>query len=74
MVLWPIILGSALGGGLLLLHGVGNSKAASEQMLKAYREMLKVVAERKANHKGDNADGSEGERDSEAATGVSDDD
>lgn len=69
MVLWPIILGSALGGGLLVLHGFSKCKAASEQMLKPYREMLKAVAARKSHHKGDQANSSTGKRDSEAATG-----
>ena len=69
MVLWPIILGSALGGGLLLLHALGKSKAASERMLMSYREMLKEVAARKSHHKGDQANSSTGKRDSEAATG-----
>ena len=74
MVLWPIILGSALGGGLLLLHALGKSKAASEQMLSAYQERLKEVAERKNHQQGDQADVSTGERDSDVATGDSDDD
>jgi hypothetical protein len=68
MVLWPIILGSAVGGGLLLLHGIGKSKAGSEQMLGAYQEMLEEVARRKASRKDDKADGGTGEPDSEAAT------
>jgi hypothetical protein len=74
MVLWAIILGGALGGGLLVLHGFGKSKAASPQMLTAYQQMLKMVAERKKFRRGDQADVSEGEGDLDVATGDVNDD
>jgi hypothetical protein len=34
------ILGAALGGGLLLLHGFGKSKAIGECMLEMYQGLL----------------------------------
>jgi len=40
MVLWLIILGTALAGGLLVLHGFGKAKETHERMLDYYQGLL----------------------------------
>lgn len=50
-MLWLIILASALGGGILLLHGFAKSKGASELMLDTYQQMLDLAADGKRSDK-----------------------
>jgi hypothetical protein len=40
MVLWLIILGSALAGGLLVLHAFGKAKEVRERILDVYEDLL----------------------------------
>lgn len=40
MTTWLIILGFALTGGVLLLHGFGKAKETSELILDTYRDLL----------------------------------
>lgn len=54
MLQWLIILGSALAGGLLILHAFGRTKEASERMLSTYQELLKkAIEQQKDDQDGD---------------------
>ncbi len=43
MILWLIILGTGLAGGLLVLHGFGKAKEVREGMLEKYWELLDEI-------------------------------
>jgi hypothetical protein len=56
MILWLVILGTALAGGLLVLHNFGRAKEVRERMLDRYRELLEEIErqtaeEEHASHK-----------------------
>lgn len=61
MPLWLIILGSALAGGLLVLHGFGKTKQVSSSMLDCYQVMLKEIRQRKEQKKRDSSSDRDGD-------------
>lgn len=68
MLFWLIILVSAFGGSLLLLHGFAKSKAGSERMLEAYQEMLNEVARKKVTDKASGSGDAEDQPELEVAS------
>ena len=63
MPIWLIILGSALGGGVIILHSFSKTKETSEAMLDAYKKMLQDSLEVMENEEEDDEDASESETD-----------
>jgi hypothetical protein len=61
MPLWLIIAVSAIGGGIVFLHGFRKSKDSCELMLETYQGMLKQSLEIEEKKKKEKADAEEDE-------------
>lgn len=64
MTLWLIILGGALAGGLLVLHGFSKNKEVSARVLDTYQTLLEHARQRRTddeNHSDEEHDGGPGE-------------